>query len=186
MNTLSYALLGLIARKPLSGYDLMRQMRERVGPLWPVGHSQIYPALAALERGGLARHNVVEQTERPDRKVYAATAAGRQALRAWIQAEASGRPLRDEFLLKTYSMWLLRGGEAQELIERERERRARSLAEYEGTLSRLRDEWKGEIDRGDSPLFASARVLEYAILHERDYLAWCAETLRLLGRGDPS
>ena len=49
MSTLSYALLGLLARQPLSGYDLAQYMKKRVGQMWSALPSQIYPELARLE-----------------------------------------------------------------------------------------------------------------------------------------
>src|SRR5919205_4499272 len=99
--TLSYGLLGLLARKPLSGYDLAQQMKRRVGLMWSALPSQIYPELARLEKQGLVTHHVVEQPDyRPDKKVYEITEAGREALRHWVSEPTVVTTLRDEFLLK--------------------------------------------------------------------------------------
>jgi DNA-binding PadR family transcriptional regulator len=88
-STLGYALLGLLAREPLSGYDLAQRMKQRVGYFWQAaGHSHIYPELGRLEAGGLATHEVVAQDERPAKKVYAITDAGRAALRRWVTEPA--------------------------------------------------------------------------------------------------
>lgn len=43
MHALGYALLGLLAREPQSGYELTSQIKERVGPFWSTSHSQVYP-----------------------------------------------------------------------------------------------------------------------------------------------
>ena len=80
MTTLGYAILGLLSREDLSGYDLTRRMAGRVGYFWSARHSQIYPELAKLEDGGYVTHSVVEQRERPDKKVYEITAEGLDAL----------------------------------------------------------------------------------------------------------
>src|SRR5437660_6282472 len=107
MITLSYGLLGLLARKPLSGYDLAQQMKRRVGLMWSALPSQIYPELARLEKQGLVTHQVVEQPDyRPDKKVYEITEAGRQALRQWVTQPTPPTAIRDEFVLKAYSIWL--------------------------------------------------------------------------------
>ena len=66
MTTLGYAILGLLSREELSGYDLTGRMKGRVGYFWSARHSQIYPELARLEEGGYVTHSVVEQQERPD------------------------------------------------------------------------------------------------------------------------
>jgi DNA-binding PadR family transcriptional regulator len=83
-STLGYALLGLLAREPLSGYDLAQQMKGPVAFFWQAQHSQIYPELARLEKDGLVQFEVVPQYDRPAKKVYAPTEAGRAALRAWV------------------------------------------------------------------------------------------------------
>ena len=48
MTTLGYMLLGLLAREPMSGYDLAMQLKKHFTPFWPISHTQIYPALAQL------------------------------------------------------------------------------------------------------------------------------------------
>ena len=116
MTTLGYALLGLLAREPLSGYDLAGLMRARVGFFWEARHSQIYPELARLEGKGLVTHVVVEQQDRPDKKVYEITAAGLSALKEWVTTPVEQRAARDELVLKAYSMWLADPGRAVALF----------------------------------------------------------------------
>src|SRR5215469_6282498 len=52
ISTLGYALLTLLAREPLSGYDLAQRMKRPLGFFWQAQHSQIYPELAGLEEHG--------------------------------------------------------------------------------------------------------------------------------------
>ena len=74
MITLSYALLGLLARKELSGYDLSQQMKRRMSQMWSALPSQIYPELARLEAQELVKHHVVEQQDyRPARYCFRST-----------------------------------------------------------------------------------------------------------------
>jgi DNA-binding PadR family transcriptional regulator len=180
MNTLSYTLLGLIARQPLSGYDLMRQMRERMGLMWPVRHSQIYPELAQMEAQGLITYEVVEQQDRPDKKVYTLALAGRLALQQWVTAPTPPTMIRDEFILKAYSVWV---ADPQEAIARFREQQAQhqaQLAYHEQTLARLRPQWGSALEQIDSPLFGSAIALHYGIGYEQMYLAWLRSVIAAL------
>ncbi|UUZ84177.1 PadR family transcriptional regulator [Paenibacillus sp. P26] len=55
MSSIRYALLSLLAREPLSGYDIKQQMNNRLGPFWKVGSNQVYPELAKMEGEGLVR-----------------------------------------------------------------------------------------------------------------------------------
>src|ERR1043165_4912310 len=66
LPAVAYALLGMLAREPLSGYDIARQLRTALGFVWQAPHSQIYPELARLEAHGLVPHARVEQRERPE------------------------------------------------------------------------------------------------------------------------
>jgi DNA-binding PadR family transcriptional regulator len=43
--TLGYAILGLLARQPLSGYDVAARLKVPVGFYWTAHYSQIRPEL---------------------------------------------------------------------------------------------------------------------------------------------
>jgi DNA-binding PadR family transcriptional regulator len=104
MTTLEYKLLGLLARQPMSGYDLASHLKQRFVPFGPISHTQIYPALASLEQKGLVRYHVVEQhAVRPDKKVYEPTEEGLSTLRQWVESPTPLVFLYDEFFLKAYS-----------------------------------------------------------------------------------
>jgi DNA-binding PadR family transcriptional regulator len=128
VTTLGYALLGLLARRALSGYDLAREMRRPVGYFWQARHSQIYPQLARLEGLGLVAHEVVAQHDRPAKKVYAITATGRAALQEWVTSELDDPPVRDELVLRAYSVWLADPRAAGALFREHAGRREAQLA----------------------------------------------------------
>jgi len=78
---LGYALLTLLARGPLSGYELAQRMKRPLGFFWQAQHSQIYPELADLEEQGCVFHQVIVQEDRPQKKLYTITELGRSALK---------------------------------------------------------------------------------------------------------
>ncbi len=165
--------MGLLAREPLSGYDLMRRMKERVGFFWQARHSQIYPELARLEREGMVAHRVVEQKDRPDKKVYEITDAGLGALKEWVTAPVEPRVKRDELVLKAYSLWLAEPGKALVLFRDHERRHEEQLLRYKEIESCMEREWKEELGRVDSPKFASYAALQRGIIYERGYVDWC-------------
>ena len=173
MTTLGYAILGLLSREELSGYDLMSRMKVRVGFFWEARHSQIYPELARLEEQGLVTYRVVEQRGRPDKKVYEITPEGIEALKGWVTEPPAPRAARDELVLKAYSLWLvdLEGAIAlyrdQERLHEER------LLDYERRRAWMEEEWTDDILRTDSPRFASYAALRRGILYERGFVEWC-------------
>ena|SRR5438067_527027 len=92
MTTIGYALLGLLAREPRSGYELAKELKVPVSFFWYAPHSQIYPELARLEAAGLVTHEKVEQQNRPSKKVYSLTEAGRGKLRELGHISRRSRP----------------------------------------------------------------------------------------------
>src|SRR4028119_1933216 len=132
MTTLGFAILGLLARESLSGYDLTQRMKGRVGFFWGAGHSQIYPELARLEEGGFVTHSVVEQRERPNKKVFEITQRGLEALKGWATEPPPRKPPKDELTLKAYSVWLADGAEAAGVFSDEGRRHEEQLARGAG------------------------------------------------------
>jgi DNA-binding PadR family transcriptional regulator len=88
-------ILGLLTRKPMSGYDIKRALH---GLGWLVGDPSfgtLYPALHAMLRDGLATVDVDPRHDKPPRKVYSITNAGKQELAEWAdQPQAPNSSLR--------------------------------------------------------------------------------------------
>ncbi len=82
--SLDYAILGFLNYHPYSGYDLKKVLDVSVRHFWNGDQSQIYRTLARLSDLGHVRMEMVEQRQRPDRKVYHITSAGRSALLQWL------------------------------------------------------------------------------------------------------
>lgn len=73
---LRWLLLSLIVEEPRHGYDLIKAMEERSGGHYSPSPGVIYPALSLLADEGL----ISEQESEGQRRKFAITAAGRQAL----------------------------------------------------------------------------------------------------------
>ena len=82
--SLEYAILGFLNYQPFSGYDLKKMFDTSVRHFWSADQSQIYRTLSHLSEQGLAQVEVIEQSERPDRKIYHITEQGRAELRRWL------------------------------------------------------------------------------------------------------
>jgi DNA-binding PadR family transcriptional regulator len=97
-----YFILGLLAQQPMSGYDI----KGYLGSLhWLVGSpsfGSVYPSLHALLKKGLVNVEVVQNEDRPARKVYSVTEEGRQVLQKWIS-----KPLDSSGSLKAFLMRLM-------------------------------------------------------------------------------
>jgi DNA-binding PadR family transcriptional regulator len=69
----------MLAKEPSHGYHLGSRLRRALGPLGKsMNAGQVYVTLARLEKAGLVVHERADGLlERPDRKVYALTPAGK-------------------------------------------------------------------------------------------------------------
>jgi DNA-binding PadR family transcriptional regulator len=101
LTTTSYAILGLLAVKPWTTYELARQMERALGRFWPRAESKLYEEPKKLVAHGLARGTSEMVGKRP-RTVYAITAKGRRALAAWVPTPGDGPVLEFEQLIKVF------------------------------------------------------------------------------------
>ncbi len=83
LSTTSYAILGMLALRPWSAYDLTKQMRRGLEYCWPKAESVLYDEPKRLVRLGLASSRE-EPNGRRTRTVYEISDPGRDALRAWL------------------------------------------------------------------------------------------------------
>ncbi len=170
-STLGFALLGLLARQPLSGYDIAAQLRHGVGPFWRAHHSQIYPELARLQAEGLVNVHVVTQVDRPSKKVYALTDAGRHAVADWVASPLSSKAIRDEITLRAYSVWLADPRRAAAMLRDQERQHREQLARYEE--HRQAAERSQQVFDPATPEFASYATLRRGIGYERELAQWC-------------
>lgn len=106
-NTLGYAILQLLERAPLSGYDVKKQFASSLGYGWYAHDSQIYPQLKQLERLGFVLSHLEASSAGPERRVYAITAAGRAALVDWLQTPVDDSRQKSELMLRVWSQDLI-------------------------------------------------------------------------------
>jgi DNA-binding PadR family transcriptional regulator len=182
MTNLEYKLLGMLARQPMSGYDLTRHLKQPFVPFGPISQTQIYPALARLERKGMVRYRVVaQQAVRPDKKVYELTEEGRTTLRHWIESPTPLVFFYDEFFLKAYSLWL---ADPESMIERFREQaqlHQEKLALYKQVLQSK--QLAKSVTPEQADVFEERDVLfQYVIGYEQNYRIWCQSVLHYLER----
>jgi len=82
--SLEFAILGFLNYHPYTGYDLKKIFDTSIRHFWPADQSQIYRTLARLTENGWAEMEKIPQEDRPDRKVYHITDAGRAEFLRWI------------------------------------------------------------------------------------------------------
>ncbi len=97
----SYAVLGLLAIRPWSTYELAQQMERALGRFWPRARSKLYEEPKKLVAHGLARAST-QSVGRRSRTTYSITAKGRRAMAAWVPAPGAGPQVEFESLIKVF------------------------------------------------------------------------------------
>lgn len=101
LNTTSFAMLGMLAIRPWSTYELAKHMDRSLRPLWPRARSHLFNEPKKLVAHGLAVA-AEEMVGRRPRTVYTITPAGLRALRQWLGTPGEGPVLEFEQLLKVF------------------------------------------------------------------------------------
>jgi len=83
LNTTSYAMLGMLAIRPWSTYELAKHLDRSLRPLWPRARSHLFKEPKKLVDHGLAEA-AEERVGRRPKTVYTITETGREALREWL------------------------------------------------------------------------------------------------------
>lgn len=129
--SLEYAIMGFLNYGPLSGYDLKKVFDISVQHFWPADQSQIYRTLSRLDEQGWVEVEVVNQAERPDRKVYHITETGRDELLNWLAVEPRERASRSAALIQVFFFGQLSDEVILERFERYLQMMKAVLARYE-------------------------------------------------------
>jgi DNA-binding PadR family transcriptional regulator len=177
VSTLGFALLTLLARKPATGYELRRQMRQPIGYFWTARHSQIYRELAVLADAG---HVVASEGHGPGpraKKTYTITDSGRDALARWLPQPAAYQP-RSELVLKAYGVNSADPREMAQMYQaaadEARERAAIWQVELEGMAAE-------GYDTPGHPRFGNYAVLKMGVAAQQtthEWASWLAAELR--------
>ena len=154
--------LALLAKEPSHGYQLRARLRQALGQLGEgMNAGQVYVTLTRLEKAGLVTcEHAAGVADRPDRKVYALTAAGQQRVAGWLAEVAWPRPDLAEFHLKLIAAAAAGPADPVSIVDAQR----REL------LRRLRDAQRAAMAEPDRS--AAALLLEGIVLRLQADLRW--------------
>lgn len=178
LPTTAYAVLGMLtfAEEGISGYDVLKAVESSVGFFWSPAKSQVYAELRRLLAAGYATEREVQQEGRPDKRLYAITPAGEEALAAWLTSEdPEPEAFRSTFLMRLFFGHRMSREQVARLVSGFR-------AYNEGMLARFRA--IEEDIRSSSPKSLRGyphATLRYGIAHTEAILRWCDQTLEDIG-----
>ena len=142
--SLRYFVLGLLARQPMSGYDVKRFVK---GLSWLIGSpssGSLYPALRSLLEEDLVSVEIVPGVDKPPRKIYSIEQVGRDALEEWLE-----KPLAADASLKAFMMRLLLADSfSTDSLAAYLKQRRTQVTTHQTDLSRMTGSLNSETDLG--------------------------------------
>ena len=175
---LVHAILAALVEQPCSGYDLRKQFEGSVGFFWKASFQQIYRELTKLEEQGLLRSETVHQENRPDKKIYSVTEAGKQYLSEWIAQPSEVSPIKDELLVKLFAGYLVPKQTILTQLEQHRQQHLEQLSVYR----QIEQRYFQNPDTLSTEKRFHYITLRQGIRYETEWLGWCDEAIELLSK----
>lgn len=170
IRVLKYAILGLLSRRPMTGYDLWKEFDYELAEFWHAKHSQIYTELKKLHDEGDVTFDIEISGDVLEKKQYQLTEKGKEEFLNWLDTEEPiARTAKDVFRVRMYFCNNLPLSERIHLLEHQK-------AQHEKRLNTLKTTFK-QYEGQDVPDYQSDRfgdfiLLESAIIREEGIIKW--------------
>lgn len=176
MRTLKFAILGLVNRAPMTGYDITREFNSnQLANFWYAKHSQVYPELNRLAEEGLLTCQVVIQGEKMEKKLYTITEKGQQELKEWlIHEDPLGPTPKDVFRLRMYFSDFMSSDERKVHLRDQIKKHTDKRRYLTDIMTRNHHDTAPPLGTKEYGDFV---VLEGAILRETSYIQWLENAL---------
>lgn len=178
---LAYAILASLLDCPSSGYELNKTFESSVGCFWKASHQQIYRELGKLEEQAWVDVELIAQRDRPDKKLYRVTAAGKQALMAWIAQPNSITPIKEELLVKVFVGNLVPPAQICQAIADHRQHYEALLATYQ----QVEANYFARLEVWSVADTFRHLTLRRGIRYATDWIGWCDEALERIAHLPP-
>jgi DNA-binding PadR family transcriptional regulator len=175
LSTTSYAVLGLLTfADGMSGYDVLKLAEQSIGHFWAPAKSHVYSELRRLATDGYATERRVEQSSRPNKRIYSITPEGRAALERWLtEAPMVPAPVKSIVTLKVFFGHLIPAPALTAQIRDVRRRTEEHLAELRVIEDQIKD---------DEALLYPYLTLKAGLAHVQADIDWTDEVLAELDR----
>lgn len=175
--SLKHALLGFLNYTNMTGYELKQHFDQSVHHFWNANLSQIYPTLSQMVEEGLLTMEVEYQENRPNRKVYHITDAGREELQRWLREPMDLQPIRHAFLIKVFFGGSLGKEEIAAQLRHNLELHRKLLATYLGPVQEVLQQNIRATSLEREGLYWGL-TLEAGIKQEKTWIEWLEEAIK--------
>lgn len=175
MGVLKYAILGLLNRKNMTGYDITRECETSLFEFWNAKHSQIYPELKSLTQAGLVEYQIQISGTVLQKKVYSITPAGREVFENWERMQHKIQSLpKDEFRLQLFFSDTLAPEHRIDLLQARLKEHTTRLEHLHQNLRKF-----DALPPTQEEAFSDYMVLLGAVMREESYCQWLQTCIHL-------
>ncbi|MFM2482285.1 PadR family transcriptional regulator [Celerinatantimonas sp. YJH-8] len=168
MRLLKYAILGLLNRHSMTGYDITKEFNYELAEFWHAKHSQIYTELKKLYQEGLVTFDIEISGDILEKKSYTITEEGQDQLLHWLHKdEIMDKTAKDVFRMRMYFSNNLDLNSRIKLLESQKMQHTKRLNSLKKTAEQYPD-----LPPHDSDRFGDFIILESAIMREEMLLNW--------------
>lgn len=173
MRTLKYAILGLLNRRPMTGYDIGKEFNVELAQFWSANHSQIYPELKKLADEGLVVFDIQISGDILEKKSYSITEKGQKEFLKWLHKDdPMEKTAKDIFRLRMYFSNNLDVDSRIHLLESQLFQHEKRLSVHKKTMEQY-----PTVPPLDTDRFGDYIVLEGAIMREQQYINWIKKVI---------
>ena len=179
---LKHGILGLLNYRPMTGYEINVVFRDSLSYFWSAQTSQIYRELQTLKRSGWVADELIEQKERPDKKLFSITDDGRAELRRWLRD--GGVPIgpNSPLLMKTFFLGELTDSESTAFFT-ELEHDSGGNRKYLEAARQAIDEYASMLPAGKKALYWRM-TLDYGMMYAEMTEKWAAHCAEMIREGE--
>ena len=171
--SLEFTLLGLLRRKPRTGYDLSKIVAKTTNFYWTATRTQVYQSLKRMANKGWITPETIWQTGKPSKQMYHIEEVGEEAFLEWMQSSPDEPVLKEPFLVQMYFLDSLSKQEIIEKINAMKKLHEASLKEYQEYGDTIIDP-----KRSDKENLARSLPWMAGILFEEMWIKWCNEAVK--------
>ena len=143
MSKNELAILGLLNEKPMHGYQINQEIKERMMDHWAkIALPSIYSTLTRLKESGMVRMETEKVGKMPERNVYHITSQGRTMLADLVEESLTSKEEPDmHFYLGVVFIFGLPRNRALASLKK----RQKHLMQHHTQLKKIHSECKGKI-----------------------------------------
>lgn len=167
---LKHGILGLLNYGSMTGYDITLTFKNSLSYFWTAQTSQIYRELQTLKKNGWATDETVEQSGKPDKKVFTITESGRTELNRWLTDDKTEFAMRSPLLMKTFFRGERSLDENIEYFNKLHEDCKNFISVMQSSPSKI--DLYSDVIKDPMKALYWKMTMEYGLMYEQMYLSW--------------